>query len=167
MLPWDQLAKGLNSRAEAWTEEQQAAQRQRQYEIWAEAALARCFEDLMVECRRRVSHFAPAVSSCITVDVIAPGTRAGVTRALCLRLGEDEVHIHASHHRGGAPTLHLLWSRKRQGRYCQMVPIAGNKLLPRAQWSGYWMCALDGSSDEVSLEHLIYRALALLTTGSR
>lgn len=167
MLPWDQLAKGLLGRAQAWTEEQHAAERQRLYEEWAHTALRHCFEDLERECRERVSHCSPAVSQCVEVDTVHPGTRAGVAKALRLRLGGDEVHIHASLHPGAAPTLHLLWSRKRQGRYCQMVPVAGSKLLPRDQLRGYRLCPTEGSGDEISAEHLVYRALALLTNGAR
>lgn len=165
VLPWDQLAKGLLNRSQAWTEEQHAAERQRLYEAWAKDAVERCFDDLEHECRERVSHCPPAVSQCVELDIVDPGTRAGVAKALRLRLGQDEVHIHASFHPGVAPTLHMLWSRKRQGRYCQMVPVTGSKLMPRDQLSGYRMCPIAGSGDEILPEHLVYRALTLLTNG--
>lgn len=48
-----------------------------------------------------------------------------------------------------------------------MVPVAGSKLLPRDQLRGYRLCPTEGSGDEISAEHLVYRALALLTNGAR
>src|SRR5690606_36443107 len=115
-----------------------------------------------------------------TIELANPKTAGDrVQRALSLSLALDQVYIHAQWQPGGAPTVHLLWSRRRQQRFCQMVPIAGGRLMPLFDASdlaankptrelcGYRIVATDDSCHEISREHLLPRALGLLGNGSR
>lgn len=189
MLPWDALARDLSERVRVLDVERQAQQQALHYQAWARGAVDVCLEDLTRELASGISRLADDVRRNLTVvlDTVRLDTvrldcrrsnggqeQGGAQRVLSMALSGDQVHIHGQWRPGSAPTVHLLWSRRRQGRYCQMVPLSGGRLMPvpspqraeglvaRPFTRGYRIVAPDGSGHEISSERLIFRALGLL-----
>ncbi len=183
MLPWDNLARDLASRARASAEEHEAQARALEYNTWARRIVEVCLEDLEAELHRHLARFDEPVRRSIGITNIHPQhsgafMAGGVQQVMCVHLAQDQVHIHVQWQPGAAPTVHLLWSRRRQRRYCQLVPVTGGRLLPesepttpgaarRLSPTGYRIRSTDPSGDELTREALIYRALGLLAVGTR
>lgn len=183
VLPWDNVARGLAARASTCAVERRAREQALKYQAWASRVVDECLDDLTRDVTERIAHFGASTRHALRVETVHPSRRSaegpqGTARVLCLQLGLDEVHIHGQWQPGSAPTVHLLWSRRRQNRYCQMVPLSGGRLMPLPHAFtdqegdsadarvGYRIVAGDGSSDELSREQLLFRALGLLARNA-
>jgi hypothetical protein len=182
-MSWDNVERGLASRVELHAAERQAREQALKYEVWARHAVDECLDDLTRDLTHRVAHFDEAVRRGLTTKTFYPShlvdsEQRGVQRVLSIELALDQVHIHGQWSTGNAPTVHLLWSRRQQNRYCQMVPVTGGRLVPRHSMPkvdgsadntlvGYRILAGESSRDELSREQLLLRALGLLASGAR
>lgn len=180
MLSWDALARSLADRVAENQAERAAREQALRYEAWARWVVGASLDDFASDLTNNLERLGADVRRCLTVELTNPKTAGErVQRALSLSLSLDQVHIHTQWQPGAAPTVHLLWSRRRQQRFCQMVPIAGGRLMPlfhpsdpavnrpTGELHGYRIVANDDSSHEVTREHLLLRALGLLGNGTR
>lgn len=165
MLPWEPLAGALSCRAREHTASTQAAERRAAYQAWALEAIRLFVDQLEVDLTARLGTFDGPTRSNLTHTRHRIPQGVGFGEVLTIGLAGDEVHIHAQWCAGQSPTVHLLWSRKRQQRFCQLVPLSVGHLVPLGDLEGHRLEGLpDGSSHEHTREHLLYRALSLLSS---
>jgi hypothetical protein len=166
MLSWEHLERRLSERAQQCAEQRRVADRIRAYETWAAGVVEQCLHDLEQDLASRLLGFDAETRRSLTVTRLRP-SHGGSQHVLCLNFGLDEVHLHGQWQPGQAPTVHLLWSRRRKSRYGHLLSVAGGWLVQNGSSAGYGIRPCDGSRDEISREDLLLRALGLLTIGTR
>jgi hypothetical protein len=165
---WQHIEQRLTERVRELSAQEHAAQREFAYREWAAGAVLQCIEDLERGLYSRVAVLGPTLRQTLDIRRLQPSRAEGVQHVVCLGIGGDEVHLHGQWLPGMAPTVYLLWSRKRNNRYCQMVSVAGGWLVPRGNLTGYQLRPQDDpSGNEITTEQLLLRAFELLTIGSR
>lgn len=168
MSSWQHIEQRLTERVRELSAQEHAAQREFAYREWAAGAVLQCIEDLERGLYSRVAVLGPTLRQTLDIRRLQPSRAEGVQHVVCLGIGGDEVHLHGQWLPGMAPTVYLLWSRKRNNRYCQMVSVAGGWLVPRGNLTGYQLRPQDDpSGNEITTEQLLLRAFELLTIGSR
>lgn len=168
MSSWQHIEQRLTERVRELSAQEHAARRELAYRQWAAGAVLQCIDELERELHSHVAALSLPLRQTLDIRRFQPSRAEGVQHVLCLGIGGDEVHLHGQWLPGMAPTVYLLWSRKRNNRYCQMVSVAGGWLVPRGNLVGYQLRPQDApSGDEITGEQLLLRAFELLTIGSR
>ncbi len=165
MLRWEDLSTEFERRASDLAVRADDDKRRQQYSAWAREAVHRCIDDLASIVQQHTATFAQAARSELRIEIAAPNVSQAEQRVLCVNFATDSVHLHAQWKVGAPPSIHVLLSRKRGGRDARLITLPGGWLRPVSTDAGFQVCSFDGSSHEISLEEIAYRALRLLAAG--